>query len=713
MVRRVPFIPQMELAECGLAALGMVLASFGHEAHLHELRQRHPVGRDGLSLKRVVEIATREGLACRILKIEPEALRADVTFPCVLHWNMSHYVVAESASASRLVILDPAVGRRAVPWREVDAAMTGICLELEPNDTFRKRKAPRIRLPFLAFLEGYKLVVLGVLASTILLDLLSFAIPAALGAFVDHTLPSGSLLSFAIVAASAASVAMVHSTLSAARRRVLEGVRVPVDQRFGSFLAHRLAAIDMSFFLGRSSSLVIDRFRTALSLRESGLALVEACFELGVVFTYLLIVVFYEPRLALAMAFACAVRLASSLLALRAATHQARKGFIAACTLDATIDRAFVDREAARALDLGPYFLRRFEHAQRPVIESRWKLRTSTARFGFANVVFDHLFLGVLLVVGGLLVVRGSLTLGSLSCILATHALLSSKTASIGKAIAVASFAAPALRGIEDIATADLEPSGEARPVLRGAIELRAITFAFAGESTPTLKNVSLRVAPGEHVALVGRSGSGKSTILRIMLGLLQPGVGTVAFDGLPLERLDRDHLRRHVAYVPPTATILEGTLASNVVLDSGSSAEDCAVVLRKLGLGQTIAALPHGDQTTVEFGASGLSTGQTQRLLLARALLRKPAIIVMDEATSALDEATEAQALGELRRANATLVSATHRPAVMREADRILVLARGEIVAEGTFAQLWGRSAEFRDLFADDGDDDEQRCAG
>jgi ABC-type bacteriocin/lantibiotic exporter with double-glycine peptidase domain len=713
MRRRVPFLPQMELAECGLAAVGMILNFFGRGTHLHELRQRYPVGRDGLSSKRLLEVAKGEGLAYRILKIEPEDLRADVSFPCILHWNMNHYVVAESAGPTGLTVLDPAVGRRSVPWQEVDGALTGICFELQPDETFASRKMSRVRLPLLEFLDGYKLVVFVVLASTVLLDLLSFAIPAALGAFVDHTLASGSLLSFAIIAASAASVAAVHSALSAARKRVLEGVRVPVDRRFGAFLARRLSALDMPFFLGRSLSLVIDRFRTALSLRESGLALVEAFFEIGVVFTYLVVVLFYEPRLALAMALACVVRLALSLLALRTFTHHARSSFISACKLDAAIDRAFAEREATRALGLDRYFLRRLEHAQRPVIEARWKQRTSMARFGLANVLFDHVFMAALLVLGGLLVVRRDLTLGSLSCILAAHALLSSKTASIGRAIAVASFAAPTLRGIEDVVTADLEPAGEVRHVPRGAIELRDVTFAFADESAPTLRNVSLRVRPGEHVALVGRSGSGKSTILRVVLGLLQPRAGAILFDGLALERLDREHLREHLAFVPPAATILEGTIASNVVLASGSSQEECLSVLRRLGLGETLSALPDGVRTSVDFGASGLSTGQTQRLLLARALLRRAAVIVMDEATSALDEATEAQALGELRRTNATLISATHRPAVMRAADRIIVLSRGKVVAEGTFAYLWSRSAEFRDLFEDDGLEKGERCAG
>jgi ATP-binding cassette, subfamily B, bacterial len=710
-MKRVPFVRQMETAECGLACICMLLRYHGRLAYLDELRTAHGFGRDGMSLAGIVKIARAEGLVASGFQLEPDSLRSEDIFPSILHWNTQHFVVAERATKKGLVLADPAVGRYTVTWKEVDRSFTGLCLKLVPGEDFRRHTTARKRkIPIEGLLHDLKGIVALVVSVAALVDAVSFVVPGVMGAFIDYILPAKSHLMFVAFGLLAMGVALVHAAVQAARVRVMQGVRAKLDQRLSSYLFTRLASLNLDFFLNRRPFELASRIHAALSLRDAGLAAAIALFDGLLVVTYVSLLFAYSSTLALTIVAGAVLRLALSFWALRALQERAMHEAIERARLGGVVLTAFSDPESTQALRLDDYFASRFDIAQSKHLKTIERSHWTDSAFKAVHQLVEHAILASIVLCGGWLVQQQRLTLGALTCVLAVHAVVSGKISSIGSAMSKAATILSILERLEDIVRAPQAREGGGCTAIRGGLELRDVVFKYSPTSHTILNGLSIVIRPGEHVALVGASGQGKSTILRLMAGLIEPTGGEVSYDGKPLAELCLSDLRRQIGYVPPVGTFFDGTVRSNVALETNASDDAVWKALRQAGLGEFMGQHLRGLDTPIDTRSSKFSTGQKQRLLLARALVKNPAILFLDEATSALDAKTESAIIGHLRSLRTTIVSVTHRPEVMRASTRIVVLEDGRVINQGSFSDLLVRCPLFRALVAPQFHDSEQQ---
>ncbi len=685
---RVPFIPQMQASECGLACLAMVLAHHGSHHSLAELRERGGVARDGLSADRMVSLAEGLGLEAGGYRLEVDDLRDGDLEPCVLHWNLDHFVVAEHGSKAGLRIVDPAAGRRIVGWAEVSRSFSGICIRFSPGEGFRRRKASTSgSFSWTATIRDLVPTVAWVFAVGFLFDFVAFVFAGMAGAFVDNIAPSRSLLLLLSLSTAALVIALARSAYSAARLRVVDGLRAKVEEKVSRALTERLFALDATFFLHRAAGDLASRVKGIMSLRETLLSVAQAAFDLMLAFVYVGVLFFYNVKLAALVGLFVLVRLAIGVHTQRALRDNAVHATVASSEVGSVFVQAFGQLEVTKAFHLEGYFLRKLDIARGKELAALAAGGEVRARNAAVLASVEYLSLGAMMLLGGSAIQNGTLSMGALASFIAVEALVASRATAATGVLSEVSRVRPVVERLADILEAVPEPRGNVRAADMRSVEVCGASFHFDPSGPAILADASLRVRPGEHVALVGRSGSGKSTLLRMVLGLLRPSSGSVRVGGADVATIDVEHLRAHLGFVPATSQLLDASLTYNVALESGASDAQVRDALRALRL----------DLDSSRDGAPRLSAGQAQRLVLARALVKRPQLYVLDEATSALDEDTEEAVLRHLAAQGASILSATHRVAAMRAANRVVVLERGRIVDEGSYEELSRRSAAFR----------------
>jgi ATP-binding cassette, subfamily B, bacterial len=687
-VARVPFVPQMQASECGLACLAMVLAHHGAHVSLAELRERGGVARDGLSADRMVSLAEGLGMEAGGYRLEVEDLQDGDLEPCVLHWNLDHFVVAERGSKEGLRIVDPAAGRRTVGWGEVGRSFSGICIRFSPGEGFKKRKpSASSSFSWTATIRDLVPTVAWVFAVGFLFDLVAFVFAGMAGAFVDNIAPTRSLVLLLSLSAAALVIAFARSGYAAARLRVVDGLRAKVEEKVSRALTERLFSLDATFFLHRAAGDLASRVKGIMSLRETLLSVAQAAFDLMLAIVYVGVLFFYSAKLAALVGFFVLVRLAIGAHTQRALRDNAVHATVASSEVGSVFVQAFGQLEVTKAFRLEDYFLRKLDVARGKELAAVAAGGEVRARNAAVLASVEYLSLGAMMLVGGSAIQSGNLSMGALASFIAVEALVAGRATAATGVLSEVSRVRPVVERLADILDAVPEPRGSVRANDLRMVEICDASFHFDPAGPPILANASLRVGPGEHVALVGRSGSGKSTLLRMVLGLLRPSSGVVRVGGADVASLDVEHLRARLGFVPAASHVFDGSLAYNIALESGASDARVRETLRALRL----------DLDPSRDGTPLLSAGQAQRLVLARAMVKRPQLYVLDEATSALDDDTEESVLRHLAAQGASILSATHRVAAMRAANRIVVLERGRVVDEGSYEELSRRSAAFR----------------
>lgn len=700
--RRVPFVPQTAAADCGAACLAMALAHHGRRPSLEELRLALGTGRDGASALALLRAASRFGLAGRGVRA-PRG-RAELLRPAsVLHWEGRHFVVLERASARRVTIVDPALGRRALSREEFAAGFTGLALELWPAAGAgpRERAAPSPALALLrASLRASRVARPFALVSALLLAL-AVGSPLLIAALVDSA-EARAAEELPALGAAALVTALLLLAASWTREALLQRLRARLDDDLSRGTVSHLLRLPWSYFLARSSADLALRLQQLAGLRQRALgALTSLVADGALVLVYLAALCAWSWRtallaLALAGAQVAVLALSSRALARRASTclsEQARaQGFVARALAGIQAIKA-AGAEAAAGAHWGELHARAgAAESARDRLLGRVDALLSTLR---AATPLSLVYFGAAQVVGG---EQGlGAMLGSTYLALAFLAPGGALCAAAGQLPGLAA----GLARVDDILRAAPEPVGGAAPAaLRGALELAGVGFRYGAEGPWALREVSLSIAPGQRVAIVGASGAGKSTLAALLLGLLRPTEGALRFDGRAVAELDPAALRARIGAVTQQAALLDATIRENIAFGAGpvgqaqieAAAADAAVHAE-------ISALPLGYETPLVDGGAGLSGGQRQRIALARALVRGPALVLLDEATSALDPETEAKVLAALRRRGCTVIAVAHRASLAADADLVVLLDAGRVVAQGSHAALSASCPRYRAL--------------
>ncbi|MER7986645.1 NHLP family bacteriocin export ABC transporter peptidase/permease/ATPase subunit [Streptomyces noursei] len=709
---RTPTVLQMEAVECGAASLAMVLAHYGRHVPLEELRIACGVSRDGSRASNLLKAARSYGLSAKGMQMEPAAL-ADVAAPAILFWEFNHYVVYDGPGRRLgrrgVHINDPDKGRRFVPVEDFDTSFTGVVLVFEPTEAFRRGgRRPSVLSALPARLRGTTGTLLAALLASLLLVGVGAALPALSRTYIDMFLIGNqtSLLG-PLFAAMTAMVALTAVLTGLQQANLLRGRIISSTLSSARFLRH-LLRLPVTFFAQRSPADLVQRLQSNDAVAETlARDLAAAAVDGVVVVLYAVLLWTYDPQLTvigvlIALLNVVAMRI---VVRLRATHTQKLRADTARLTNTSYTGLQLIETMKATGGENG--YFRRWAGQHAATLEEQQRLGVPSAWLAVVAPTLATLNSALILWIGGLRAVEGHISIGLL---VAFQALVTRFTAPItrlnGVAGRIQDFAADVAR-LKDVESFPAD-AHYARPDadagtrrLKGHVTLEDVTFGYSPLDAPLLTGFSLAVGPGQQVALVGGSGSGKSTVSRLISGLYAPWEGTIRIDGQRLADIPRSALAASVSFVDQDVFLFEGTVRDNVALWDPSIPDDAVIAaLQDAALyDDVIARRPDGIHSRVEQDGRNFSGGQRQRLEIARALVRRPSILVLDEVTSALDAGTEAVIMDNLRRRGCACVIIAHRLSTVRDSDEIVVLDHGAVVERGRHAELVAAGGAYAEL--------------
>jgi ATP-binding cassette subfamily B protein len=700
---RVPYIAQLETSECGAACLAMVLAYHGHHAPLPEVREVCAVSRDGVNARAILQAAESYGLRAHAYRIELDGL-SQIPLPAILHWQFDHFVVLEHLERSGTAqIIDPARGRLKVKIETLGSSFTGVAFIFTPTESLRPRPPQTVNIK--RYREAIRAHA-GSMAQLVLLSLLlqsaGFAFPVGQQLLVDRVLVHRQISWLWTLTAALVLAALIQSALQFARGWILGALHTVFDLRLlGEFIRH-LVRLPLGFFLQRHPGDLLQRLESNNSLRSFfGSQIVTSLLDGLLIIGYGTLMFVYSWKLAFLVLGLGTVRGAYQLV-IHGLNRQAQAAELNAMSAaGGTLLESLGGLETIKAVSAEPVAIRRWsDHLVRRANASlpRRQLEYTGSQI---TVLLNGLGITAVSAMAGYQVLQGEMTIGVFSAFLSLQGLFLTPFNSLVENLEHWQFLNSHLARLDDVLAAKPEPSGELDAAgLQGKIRLRGVGFRYASASPWVLRGIDVRVRPGEKIAIVGPSGAGKTTLARLLLGLLLPTEGAVSFDGHDLTRYDLGRLRARMGVVLQETSFLDDTVEANIGMhDPSISLEQMRIAARLACIDKEIESLPHGYATFLGERGIHLSGGEQQRLGLARALVHRPAILLLDEATSSLDSATEQRVQANLQKLGCTRITIAHRLATIRDADRIFVLSQGHIVEEGTFDELSVHPGLFRDL--------------
>ncbi len=690
--RRAAMIVQTESTECGLACLAMVAIGLGLDTDLPSLRLRFGLSRKGANLESLMNVAAGLGLDSRPLKLDMHNLR-ELQLPCILHWDMNHFVVLTSVSARRIVIHDPAIGARSFTHTEFAPHFTGIAMELSPGAAFARQS---VRLHFtlrglMGRITGLNRGLAQILALALALEVVVIALPFYLQWVVDQALLADDHELLSVLALGFGLLVLLQTGIGAVRGWWVATLSVRLNfQWLGNVFGH-LVRLPLEFFEKRHVGHIVSCFGSISVIQKTmTTGIVQALVDALMVAGTLLMMGLYSPALmsvSLAAAGLYGLLRWSVFRSLREASaeeiiHAARQqthfletaGGIQSVRLFGRGDQ----RRAGWMNMLADQFNAGLRVARVHVAHES----AQTLLFGLERVVVVWL--------AARLVLDAGFTTGMLFAYMAYKELFSTRVAALIDT--TSELAMLRLHGerVADIALAQAEASeapSASESDLSGRparIELRNVSYRYAATEPWVLRGVDLVVEAGRSLAITGPSGCGKTTLVKVLLGLLSPTEGEVLFDGTPIQRLGLSQYRAMIGTVMQEDRLFSGSVADNICFFDPQPElpwiEECA---RLAAVDAEIRGMPMGFHTLVSDVGTGLSGGQKQRVLLARALYRRPRILVLDEATSHLDLGNERSVNEAVRAMRLTRVVVAHRPETIAAAERVVELEVGRIATD------------------------------
>lgn len=699
---RTPTVLQMEAVECGAASLAMVLGHHGRYVPLEELRIACGVSRDGSRASNVLKAARSYGLTAKGMQMEPAALAAEVRAPAVLFWEFNHFVVYEGMGrrlGRRGVQLnDPARGRRFVDFEDFDSSFTGVVLTFEPGGGFRPGgRRPGLLSALPARLRGTRGTTAAALAASLLLVGVGAAVPALSRTYIDSFLIGGqtSLLP-ALFTAMAAMVLLTAVLIGLQQANLLRGRMISSTVNSARFLRH-LLRLPVTFFAQRNPADLVQRLQSNDAVAETlARDLAAAGVDVVVIVLYAVLLWTYDPQLTVLGVGVALLNVVALRVVVRIRGTGIQKLRADSARLTNTSYSGLQLIETMKATGGEDGYFRRWAGQHAVTLDGEQRLGVPSAVLSIVAPTLAALNSALILLIGGVRAMEGHLSIGLL---VAFQALVTSFTTPVARLNGVAGrvqdFAADVAR-LKDVESFPADPlytrhrPGQGARRLSGHVALENVTFGYSALDRPLLTGFSLTVGPGQQVALVGGSGSGKSTVSRLISGLYQPWDGEISIDGRQLAEIPRGSLAASVSFVDQDVFLFEGTVRDNVALwDPSVPDEAVTAALRDAAVLDVVARRPGGIHGRVEQDGRNFSGGQRQRLEIARALVRQPSVLVLDEVTSALDAETERAVIDNLRRRGCACVVIAHRLSTVRDSDEIVVLDHGTVVERGRHEEL------------------------
>lgn len=700
--RRVPYIPQMEMAECGAASLAMVLAYHGHHAPLPEVRQACGVSRDGATALGIVRAARVYGLEAAGVTLDLGDF-GKLPLPAVLHWGFRHFLVLERIRSSKAIVVDPSHGRRAVDWNELGREFTGVALVFAPTENFRPRRAerPSLRRYRELLLQSVPTLV-QLLLFSLLLQITGLALPMGTQVLFDRVILPRQDAWLWSVAAGLAIASLGRTILTMARRWIIQQFQANIDvSLMGRFIDH-LLHLPLTFFLQRTTGDLMQRVQSNILLRNLfTTGAIAAVLDLFSIVGYAALMTAYNVSLGALVIVLGLVRVIV-LTSLRRRNQSAMSAELVTSALESTTLLEALSRlESIKASGAEAHMVRRYvDRVGARMNNANTRVRIDMAS-GQVMTLLQGASLAAVLWVGGREVLAGRMTIGVFAAFLMLQGLFMGPLESLLRAVAQLQYLGSHLHRLDDVLESAVEPSGTTSPGrLSGAIALEGVSFSYAPGGPLVVQDVSMNIAPGEKVVLVGPIGAGKSTLARLLLGMHLPTAGSICFDGLNLRELDLRKVRAQMGVVLQETFLFSDSIRANLsVNDPAISLAAIQAAAAAACIDKVIEGLPKGYDTILTQGGAHFSGGERQRLALARGLAHGPAILLLDEATSAIDLETERRIHTHLSSLGVTRIVITHRLAAAVDADRVLVIDGGRLVQQGKHQQLVSEPGLYQEL--------------
>ncbi|MGF1438002.1 peptidase domain-containing ABC transporter [Bacillus thuringiensis] len=707
MRKKVPYIEQMEHSECGLACLGMVLGYYGYHVTLSELRNKFGTSKKGTSLYHLVEMGEETHLKGKVYKADYDVL-SQISCPAILFWENKHYVVLERINKSNISIVDPLNGRRKVSPETFKNSYSGYVLKFETDEKFVTKKK-ELKLNFLLqHILMHKNILISIMLVAFLLQGIGLVIPKLTQWVVDKIIVPNNAEYTNILGISVLGLFLFYQVFAMLRGYLITILQTRMDSSLMSAFISKLFSLKYSFFEARTSGELIYRANSNVIIRQIlSSRMISLIIDMVLIIGYAIMMFYMQLELSLLVVLLCSIITGITLLSTRLMKKLSDQNIIVQTKTQSYLTESIhgiCDVKILGAEKKVFNHWHRLFHNQLKASQKQNLFSTTLESFSSGIQFITPL---ILLWVGSIFILKGEFTIGELLGFSALATSFMVPIISMGNTYSQLLLLGAYVQRLQDVMESESENiDGHKIKNIQGEIEFKDVSFKYDHFGSEILSKVNLKVAAGEKVAIVGPSGSGKSSLAKLLLGLYSPTNGQVIVDGKPLEELNLHVLRSQMGAVLQETRLSHGNIIENIqtldnqTLDNQISLERVVGASQLADIHEEILKQPMGYYTMISEGGSNFSGGQKQRLLLARALANDPKILILDEATSALDNLSESRVQQNLRALDCTQIIIAHRLSTVRDADRIIVLKDGKIQEIGNHQELLKREGIYHQLY-------------
>ena len=711
---KVPVVMQMEALECGAASLCMLMAYYGKWVPLEQVRKDCGVSRDGSKASNILKAARSYGFAAKGYRYEPEQLREKGQFPCIIHWEFNHFVVCDGFKGGKVYLNDPAKGAYSVSMERFDESFTGICLMIEPGESFEPGGKPKKIMDFARKrLRGAETAMVFVIVTTVIASLIGILTAGFSRVFLDELLTGKEpawFVPFLVGLGLLTFIQLAAAWIKAIYTLRLNGKMAVVGN---SSYMWKVLRLPMEFYSQRMAGDIQQRKASNASIAAEIVNTLAPLALNGVMMIFYLVVMLRYSRL---LTLVGLVSVLSQLLVSRFISAKRvnitrvmmrDSGKLAGATVSGI---EMIETIKASGAENG--FFEKWSGYQASVNTQNVRFQRINQYLGIIPAVISGVLNSVVLILGVWLTMRGEFSVGM---VMAFQGFLASFMSPAQQLIASGQQMQEMRTSMERIEDVMEYPEDEALAAdasspetdaeasydkLSGSLVMKNVTFGYSRLAPPLIENFNLELKQGQRVAFVGTSGCGKSTLSKLISGLYQPWSGEILFDGKPISQIDRSVFTGSVAVVDQDIILFEDTIANNIKMWD-NSIEDFEVIMaaRDAQIHEDIMQREGGYQYKITEGGKDFSGGQRQRMEIARVLAQDPTMIIMDEATSALDAKTEYDVVRSIKNRGISCVVIAHRLSTIRDCDEIIVMNRGKVVERGTHEQLMALDGVYKTL--------------
>ncbi|CAM3965522.1 peptidase domain-containing ABC transporter [Xenorhabdus thuongxuanensis] len=679
---RIPVIHQTEISECGMACLAMIAGHYGKNIDLITLRQKFNLSGHGTTLAGVKDIADQLNMASRALSLDLDEI-SSLRTPCILHWNFNHFVVLVSVKKNFFVIHDPVQGRRVVSLAEMSQSFTGVALEVWPDSEFTKEKNKSlIQLKTLiSSIHGIKGALVKIFFLSIVIETINLVLPIGTQLAMDHVIPASDKGLLTLICSGLTLLILLNAAVSMVRAWSSLVMATLINIQWQSGLFKHLLGLSLDYFERRKLGEIQSRFASLNALRETFTtsvvgAIMDSIMVIGL-FTMLLLYGGYLTWVVLGFT--------ATYILIRLFTYNYyRQLSEESLVRDARASSYFMETlygiATVKTQAMGKRRSTDWINLKIDAINTNIKIIKMDLFFGGVDTFITVTDQILILWLGVSLVIENQMTIGMFVAFGAFRSQFSARVFSLTNFLLKLRMMSLHNERVADIALSEQESQKPEKPYQAAmfpvSLETQELSFSYDSQSKAIFSKKNITILPGESIAIIGSSGAGKTTLMKVLCGLFEPSSGKVLIDGIEIQQLGINNYRKMIGCVMQDDKLFSGSIRENICGFSEEIDETWMTECAKASyIHETITALPMGYETLIGELGEGLSGGQKQRIFIARAIYRKPSILFMDEATSALDKESENFVNQAIKQLNITRVIIAHRESTIASVDRVIPL--------------------------------------